>query len=177
MKALGYLLVVGGFLAASLAAVQQVEGVPLEGYFGGLIAGIVGVALIRTATRRTARSEDTLSSNIGTLSQSLEGIVERVARLEQEGDETDVYELRHRIDAEFPELLNGFVQARESIGHRFGLNDYAEVMNPFAAGERYLNRVWSASTDGYIDEARTYLTKSREQFEEARRILEGLRNG
>ena len=47
-------------------------------------------------------------------------------------------------------------------------------MNPFAAGERYLNRVWSASTDGYIDEAHTYVDKAREQFELALEILRGL---
>ena len=44
----------------------------------------------------------------------------------------------------------------------------------FAAAERYLNRVWSASTDGYIDEAHTYLGRSREQFDEARKILDRL---
>ena len=37
-------------------------------------------------------------------------------------------------------------------------------MSRFAAGERYLNRVWSASADGYIDEVNTYIEKSREQF-------------
>jgi len=38
------------------------------------------------------------------------------------------------------------------------------VMSSFAAGERYLNRVWSASADGYIDEVNAYLDKAREQF-------------
>ena len=37
-------------------------------------------------------------------------------------------------------------------------------MSSFAAGERYLNRVWSASADGYIDEVNTYIEKAREQF-------------
>jgi hypothetical protein len=40
-------------------------------------------------------------------------------------------------------------------------------MSHFAAGERYLNRVWSASADGYIDEVNTYLDKAQEQFVEA----------
>jgi len=38
------------------------------------------------------------------------------------------------------------------------------VMSCFAAGERYLNRVWSASADGYIDEVNAYLVKAQEQF-------------
>jgi hypothetical protein len=37
-------------------------------------------------------------------------------------------------------------------------------MNHFAAGERYLNRVWSASVDGYVDECRAYIGHAREQF-------------
>jgi hypothetical protein len=67
------------------------------------------------------------------------------------------------------------VEARKSIAHRFGLQAYADVMNPFAAGERYINRVWSASTDGYIDEAHTYLDMAREQFDEAGRVLARVR--
>ena len=37
-------------------------------------------------------------------------------------------------------------------------------MTRFAAGERYLNRVWSASADGYIDEVNEYLEKAKDQF-------------
>jgi len=37
-------------------------------------------------------------------------------------------------------------------------------MSCFAAGERYLNRVWSASADGYIDEVNAYLDKAQAQF-------------
>ena len=41
---------------------------------------------------------------------------------------------------------------------------YGEVMTDFAAAERYLNRVWSASADGYIDEVNEYLEKASNQF-------------
>jgi hypothetical protein len=71
------------------------------------------------------------------------------------------------IGREFPRDLDAFVQARESVAHRFGLQAYAEVMNPFAAGERYLNRVWSAAADGYLDEALEYIGRAREQFHTA----------
>ena len=70
--------------------------------------------------------------------------------------------------------LDAFVESRQSIAHSYGLQAYAEVMNEFAAGERYLNRVWSASTDGYIDEAHTYLEKARRQFGLALERFEGL---
>ena len=44
-------------------------------------------------------------------------------------------------------------------------------MSNFAAGERYINRVWSASADGYDHEARTYLEKAANQFQDAQQQL------
>jgi hypothetical protein len=52
--------------------------------------------------------------------------------------------------------------------HIFGLQGYADVMSAFAAGERYINRVWSASTDGYVDEVHSYLERATQQIREAR---------
>ena len=58
--------------------------------------------------------------------------------------------------------------------HVFGMQNYADVMSHFAAGERYINRVWSASTDGYVDEVRTYLERARDQFIEGNRHFQEL---
>ena len=65
----------------------------------------------------------------------------------------------------FIDDINTFVEARKSIIHRFDMQSYADLMNHFAAAERYLNRSWSASADGYIDESYTYIAKAAEQFE------------
>ncbi len=51
------------------------------------------------------------------------------------------------------------------------LQGYADVMSAFAAGERYINRVWFASTDGYVDEVRGYLDRATQQFREARALF------
>ena len=164
MQALGYLLIVAGFLGGSYYAVQQPEGVSLPPYLGTLAAGIAGVGLVRASTRRAARHEETLATNLSGLERSLSTAVDRVAALVRGKEEIDVYDLRHRIDEELAGLLSDFARDRNSITHSYGLQAFAEVMNPFAAGERYLNRVWSASTDGYIDEAHAYLDKAHEQF-------------
>jgi len=58
--------------------------------------------------------------------------------------------------------------------HVFGLQSYADVMSAFAAGERYINRVWSASTVGYVDEVRSYLERATQQFREARSLFDNL---
>ena len=70
-----------------------------------------------------------------------------------------------------PTDLTVFVDNRESISHAFGLQAYANVMTHFAAGERYLNRCWSASTDGYVDEIHDYLSRARQQFGQALELL------
>ena len=66
------------------------------------------------------------------------------------------------------DAINAFVESREAISHVYGLQAYADVMSHYAGGERFLNRVWSASADGYVDEVNTYLGRSLEQFEIAR---------
>ena len=177
MKYLGYLLITGSFLVGAFLAVSQREGVPLAGFLGALAVGVVGVTLARLATHQAANKEETLLADLGAVESSLEAIVERVEALDREKDSTDVYELRHQIDREFPDHLDAFVQARESIARSLGLQPYANVMNPFSAGERYLNRVWSASTDGYIDEAHTYIGLAREQFNEALTIFRSSKHG
>lgn len=40
--------------------------------------------------------------------------------------------------------------------------------------ERYLNRVWSATVDGYVDEVGTYLGKAKESFAASLKMLSGL---
>ena len=174
MKTIGYILLTVGFLAGSYYAVELRSGVPLAPFLVGLITGVAGVALLRTARRRESTSEETIRANLAALDRSLQSVVDKVRRLEADKRQIDVYELRHVIDREFPDDLDEFVQARYSLVHSFGLQQFADVMNPFAAGERYLNRVWSASTDGYIDEAHAYVDKAREQFELALEILRGL---
>ena len=88
----------------------------------------------------------------------------------------------HLIDMRVPRLrhllrradLTTFAEARESLAHAHNLQVYADVMSHFASGERYINRVWSASADGYVDECMTYLDKAQVQFAEALQIVSGL---
>lgn len=153
-----------GFLAGALACVVDEEAV-LWVYFGGALAvGVAGVALVRLSHRHIRTSEGKTSANIQSIESALGNIVANITRLDGERQSINTYDVRRRVDKLFLEDLTRFVEARESIAHVYGLNAYGEVMSCFAAGERYLNRVWSASADGYIDEVNTYIDKAREQF-------------
>lgn len=175
MRILGYILIWGGFLLGAYSAVRQAEGLLLAGYWTAVPVGVIGVVLVRVSMAKAARQEDTLSANVEAIAGSLERLVSIVGTMNENRETIDVYDLRHRIDDEIPVEVNRFVEARQSIAHSFGLPAYAAVMNPFSAGERYLNRVWSCSTDGYIDEAHRYLGMAAEQFREAQSAFRELR--
>jgi hypothetical protein len=169
MKALALLLLIGSFLGGSYLAVLAPREVAWAYMVPALIAGMIGLWLHRKAQHRELRSDHRLAGNIETLGRSLDRIRDNLNGICRRGDALPVYEARFEIDRLFRDDLSDFVEARESMIHVFGMQDYADVMSNFAAGERYINRVWSASTDGYADEVRTYLERARDQFEEAHR--------
>jgi hypothetical protein len=167
MYRVGYLLITASFLGCSYLAVLDPETLPWPRFWLYLAVGFVGIGLVRWASRQEAAHPERRSANLDAIRRSLGHLAAESERLWQERDEIDVYDLRHRIDERFLDAINSFVGARETLADVFGLQEYADLMSEFAAGERYINRVWSASTDGYIDEAHEYIDRAREQFRQA----------
>jgi len=167
MKSIGFILVTVGFIAAALASVVDENVVRWMWYIPALGVGIAGIVFIKMEHTVQNKAEHHVAARIETVDSSLERIATNIDKLNAEKDSIDTYDMRHRIDELFVDDIDRFVEARESIAHRYGLAAYGEVMSMFAAGERYLNRVWSASADGYIDEVNTYLEKARGQFSES----------
>ncbi len=176
MKNLGYLLIIAGFLTGALVSVLDEELVRWGLYGVALAIGVAGIVIVRTVTHQQAREGGKLARGMEDIDASLDRIVANMKQLNAEKATLHPYDVRMRIDELFPDDINMFVEARESIGHVHGLQADAEVMNYFTAGERYLNRVWSASADGYVDEIDAYLERSQVQFagaQEQVRLLEG----
>ena len=174
MKRIGLLLISMGFIAGTLAAIVDVDHVRW-GYFSvALAVGIAGVFVARSGHHKIHKSEEKLSENVRIVETSLANIVRNISTLDSEKQDINTYDMRFRIDELLLDDLAGFVEARESIAHRYGLTAYGEIMSGFAAGERYLNRVWSASADGYIDEVNIYLEKARKQFSESLKSVRDL---
>lgn len=175
MKILGYLMLTVGFLAGAVAAVQTAENeVSWNLFLPSLAVGLAGVILAHVGTRRAALQESKLAGDFEKLTSSLDRLVESVGRLNAEKKDADPYAIHTLIDERLRDDLEIFAEARESIGHLFTLADYADVMNSFAAGERYVNRVWSASIDGWVDELREYLERANSQFLEVQAKLRAL---
>lgn len=176
MKTVALLMIMASFLAGAFLSVLDPRSMNWTLMVPALIVGVIGLVLHRRAVHFESRSGDKLSGNIETLGTSLDRILANLEHLNKLGDELPTYEARFEIDRLFREDLDNFAEAREGMIHVFGMQNYADVMSNFAAGERYINRVWSASTDGYIDEVRLYLGRARDQFREAREHFYELKN-
>ncbi len=175
MKRAGYLLIGIAFLSGAYLSVVDALEVEWKAMSITLIVGAIGVLLARMGSKAEATSEEMMDSNMATVRSSLDRIVDHVTDLCDQRESIPTYEMSHEIDRRLLDDLNSFVESREVITHVFGLQAYADVMSHYAGGERYLNRVWSASADGYVDEVNAYIERARVQFVEAQKKLSALR--
>jgi hypothetical protein len=180
MARIGYLLITIGFVFAALYASitpKAEDQVQWSLYIPGLIASVVGVGLIQLNRRQAATDSGRVAANLDTLRASISAITENMAALDAAKEAMAVDAFHGHIDKKFRDDLSAFAEARKSLIHAHGIQTYAAVMNEFAAGERYLNRVWSASVDGYVDEVQAYIVKARAQFDGTKKILDRLVRG
>lgn len=171
IKAFSLFTIMASFLVGAFITVLDPSQVNWRWFVPVLSLGVVALFIYRRAHRSEARTSHRLSGNLEILDTSLGKLLGNLESLNALGDNLPVYEARFEIDRLLREDLNNFANARESMKHVFGLQNYAEVMSAFAAGERYINRVWSASTDGYVDEVRSYLDRATQQIREARTLF------
>jgi len=171
MKNIGYILLAAGFLAGAYATALDVQNVNWTLFAVAAVTAIAGLIISKSQASAIARSEEVLNVNRGELRESLQNIVGDLAEIVSDSSAKGA-DLRERIDLKLRDDLRRFADARSSMVHLFGLQTYADIMSSFAAGERYINRVWSASADGYEGEAATYLEKAAQQFADAQRQLQ-----
>ena len=170
MKKIAYLLLVAGFLFGAYTTALDVKSVDWNLFAIAAFASILGVIIAKRQDRADARSDSVLQTNRNELNESISNIVRDLSDM-IDGATASGDQLRDWIDDALRPDLRRFVDARQSMVHLFGLQTYADIMSNFAAGERYINRVWSASADGYDGEAEQYLGRAVEVFSEAQTEL------
>lgn len=166
MKRIGLGLITLSFIAGAYLASLDPESMNWVVFLPVLAVGAAGAVMARVAHRNRHGSDEAVRANTTLLRESLDHVIDEVERLRS--DMPGVYEVSRAIDQRILEHLNGFVSVRDTMKVAYGLPGFAAVMGPYAGGERYLNRVWSASADGYVDEVTEYLGRALEQFREAR---------
>ncbi len=172
-KRLGHLLMWAGFVASAFVATSRTGNVDWLAYSLTAAVGVVGVVLLRLKDRGGADSQQQAHETVEHLAGVLQQLAEKLSQLRAERETLDVYDVRHRIDGDLAANLRAFADQRETISKAYSLQLYAEVMNRFAAGERNINRAWSASADGYIDEVWVCLERAESLIAEGLQTLRG----
>ncbi|MDJ0918087.1 MAG: hypothetical protein QNJ05_10000 [Woeseiaceae bacterium] len=176
MKNIAYALLAAGFLGGAYVTALDIEHVDWLWFGIAAVAAIAGVILAKRADKAHATSGEMLKNNRDKLNESLDNIVRELESL-AEGPEKKGETMRDWIDDALRPDLRRFAEARQSMVHLYGLQVYADIMSEFAAGERYLNRVWSMTADGYDEQAKEYLELATAQFEDAKKGLAAAGSG
>ena len=171
MKNIAYLLLIVGFLGGAYVTALDVENVDWMMFGIAAAAAILGVILAKRADKALATSGELLENNRNELNESLANVVRDLKDKMNADPKAEGQALLDWIDEKLRPDLRRFAEARESMVHLYGLQTYADIMSEFAAGERYINRVWSTTADGYDEEAEIYLGRAVEQFEDAQKQL------
>jgi len=170
-RALGHGLMWVGVLAASFVSVREAESIAWPWFAGSLVIGLVGVILLRMSSRAAAGQQHRIAEEVATMRAALATALAGLAPLRAAGEAVEVYRVKDLLDRDVQLELLRFADARESMIPAFGMMAYAEVMSRFAAGERILNRAWSASADGYLDEVVVCLARGEEELRAAQALF------
>ena len=168
MKNIAFILVILSFLAGAFLTSLDERTMNWTYFIPVMLVGFVGAFIYKKESSAAAKHGDLLQNNKKVLIVSLDNLVKNLESLNGRKDKIPTYDMRFEIDKLFRTDLMNFAEARDSMKHLFGIQDFADIMSSFAAGERYINRVWSASTDGYVDEVLMYVEKALLQFQHAK---------
>ena len=180
MKILGKILLWIGFLSGSLAAVFEVNDatnlkLTVPWFIVSMIVVSIGIAMIWGSRIAESAADESTVGSVDVLRTSISNLVSHSAELNKIQDQLAPSEIVKNIDDRCAIDFQEFADSRKSIIPIHGLSTYADVMTQFAAGERAMNRAWSAAADGYIDEVRTCLAKSHEHLSATRDLLNALK--
>jgi len=171
MKNIAHLLLLAGFLGGAYVAALDEKLVDWKLFAFAAAAAIAGVIIAKRTAAAAARSDTVLETNRNELNESIDNIVRDLNEISENGEAPVGAALRDWIDTTLRNDLRRFAEARQSMVHLYGLQTYADIMSEFAAGERYVNRIWSAAADDYDDEASRYIERARTQFGKAQSDL------
>lgn len=138
-----------------------------KAYLPALLVGIVGVALLRSTAKQSVDAEVARTTGLDPLRRSLSHLLAEVQKLKSELPQMTPESVVAFIDDRCTEHCNNFADQREQLKSAFGLIGFGEIMSEFASGERFLNRVWSAAADGYMEEAYRSIETSLRFFQAA----------
>jgi hypothetical protein len=133
--------------------------------------------ILRATAKRSAEDQAAATVGLAALADSLNKIRDWLREQIRNRNSIGVYDIHRRIDEGPVHDLRAFADGRETIIDACGLEVYAAVMSEFATAERTINRAWSASADGYVDEVWLCLERAESLMADAAATLEKARGG
>jgi hypothetical protein len=181
-RLIGHVLLWIGFLGGAFVAVRSTEvddnpwtTISWPAYGVAIAVAVAGVVQLRLTKNRLREATEDHAANVDELAAVLGRVRKRLAEWQTDDNQLDVYAVHHRIEEHLADDLATFADRRESLIDAFGLEHYANIMTEFALAERTINRMWSASADGYIDEVNACLTRAIEHLDAATSLLKTAR--
>ncbi|MBI1314566.1 hypothetical protein GC176_25005 [bacterium] len=171
-----FVFTLGILVAISGAAKPPAEGEAFPDTFpvfiAGFLAAVAGVEIWwgnRSITRQlTSNADHEAPDNpFVILRQLVPALQEFSARAEA----LDPADIEHQVDDLTSRYITPFVEGRQAVIDRLGLQKGADFLVTAATGERLLNRVWSAAADGHLEEALTSLAEAVGAFEQAQQQI------
>jgi hypothetical protein len=178
----GHSLLWSGFLAGAFVSVRGVEvqdapwsSISWPAYGCAMLVAVIGVVILRVTKQPLTSGTAGEGGAVDELVEILKRLHTTLNQWSQTSEKLDVYDVHGMIDRELVDDLGRFAELRESIIPEFGLDHYAQVMTEFALAERTVNRAWSASADGYVDEVQACLERATQHLAAAREKLDDAR--
>lgn len=134
---------------------------------GILVIGAGAFLARKQAAEDAAGGGDTVTSrvdfvaSVGRVRATIDEIRRAIAVLPMDTDDNDS---RQKLDDLDAEVVQPLVEGRGQLVAKHGLAGFATYFGPFSAGERNLNRCWSALTDGHAVVAREALEIADQAF-------------
>jgi hypothetical protein len=179
----GHVLLWLGFLSGAFVTVRSTElperpwlTISWPVYLIALSVAVGGVILLRATKRGARASSEKHAGDVQQMEDILKRLLDRLRAWQADDGRLPVHEVHREIDEHLSDDLALFAELRESMIDAFGLQNYAAVMTEFALGERAINRMWSASADGYIDEVDSCLQRASTHLENALNRLRAIRD-
>ncbi|MCL5019714.1 MAG: hypothetical protein M1426_04460 [Patescibacteria group bacterium] len=170
IKRVGTILMYIGTIAGLTAAAR----IPPDYVIFWISTGLLVTGIIIRKLSRKRKDEVLDSKDIQELREYLQNALQEVKALNASSQELTCESLYPKVDKVTGNFLYNFGQGCHSLQTNFGIQGYNAVMGHFALAERYLNRVWSASADGYLEEAIDYLAKAEPELNESLSVIEHL---
>ena len=137
-------------------------------FFGGLALAIIGNILWHRSERNIIKAQLEQHKNDGSSPISLlSNTVPAIEELYQKAQATKGMELCDEVDKVLDTHVHPFTEKRKTFMDILGQAKGAEILLDVAYGERMLNRVWSAASDGHHQEALNSISESLENYRKA----------